>query len=56
MAHPGGRGPAPAGLAMSGVELSHVGKSFGGADVIGDISLTVNSGEMVVFVGPSGCG
>ena len=41
---------------MSGVELSHVGKSFGGADVIGDISLTVNSGEMVVFVGPSGCG
>ena len=41
---------------MSGVELSHAGKSYGGADVIDDVSLTVNSGEMVVFVGPSGCG
>ena len=41
---------------MSEVELIRVGKAFGGTEVIGDISLKVNSGELVVFVGPSGCG
>ena len=41
---------------MSEVELIRVGKAFGGIEVIGDISLKVNSGELVVFVGPSGCG
>ncbi len=41
---------------MSDVELIRVGKAFGGTEVIGDVSLKVNSGELVVFVGPSGCG
>ncbi|MGN6773304.1 MAG: ABC transporter ATP-binding protein [Rhizobiaceae bacterium] len=41
---------------MSGVELKEVSKSFGNAEVIHNISLSVAAGEFVVFVGPSGCG
>ncbi len=41
---------------MTALALHNVGKSFGKAEVLHDISLEVEDGEFVVFVGPSGCG
>jgi lactose/L-arabinose transport system ATP-binding protein len=41
---------------MSGVELKEVRKSFGNAEIIHNVGLSVAAGEFVVFVGPSGCG
>jgi len=41
---------------MATLSLHSIGKSFGKAEVIKDISLAVEDGEFVVFVGPSGCG
>ena len=41
---------------MTQVELNSVHKSFGSAHVIKDVSLSIEEGEFVVFVGPSGCG
>jgi multiple sugar transport system ATP-binding protein len=41
---------------MSGVQLSHIHKSYGSVEVIPDLSLDIAEGEFVVLVGPSGCG
>ena len=41
---------------MAEIRLDNVSKSFGAVSVIRDISLTVNSGELMVFLGPSGSG
>ena len=41
---------------MSGVTLSKAVKTYGDAQVIHEIDLTVEDGEFCVFVGPSGCG
>ena len=41
---------------MSRVRLRGIGKSFGRALVLRDISLTIAPGEFCVFIGPSGCG
>lgn len=41
---------------MAEIRLENVSKSFGAVSVIRDISLTVNSGELMVFLGPSGSG
>ena len=41
---------------MAAIELKNVSKSFGRVVVIDDLSLVVNSGELVVFLGPSGSG
>ncbi|MEF2072664.1 ABC transporter ATP-binding protein [Consotaella aegiceratis] len=41
---------------MSQVELERVRKQFGGVEVIHGVDLTVQEGELCVFVGPSGCG
>src|SRR6218665_2948081 len=41
---------------MGSITLSHVNKTFGGHQVIPDVSLEIEDGEFVVFVGPSGCG
>ncbi|MGE5560242.1 MAG: amino acid ABC transporter ATP-binding protein [Chloroflexota bacterium] len=38
------------------VRASHIRKSFGSLEVLKDISLEVNRGEVVVIIGPSGSG
>ncbi len=41
---------------MATIELIGVRKSFGGVDIIRDVTLTLQDRELTVFVGPSGCG
>lgn len=41
---------------MGQIKLKSVHKSFGAAQIIPNIDLTIEDGEFVVFVGPSGCG
>ncbi len=41
---------------MSAIELDRVSKRFGAVEVIRDLSLQINSGEFVAFLGASGCG
>lgn len=41
---------------MTDLALKNVVKKFGELSVIQDVSLDIDSGELVVFVGPSGCG
>ena len=41
---------------MARLELSNISKSYGGSQVLHDISLQIADGELVVLVGPSGCG
>lgn len=41
---------------MNLLEMNHVKKSFGGLEVIQDISLHVEEGEIVSVIGPSGSG
>ncbi|WP_316862227.1 ABC transporter ATP-binding protein [uncultured Cohaesibacter sp.] len=41
---------------MHAVELKNIQKSFGSADVIKGVNLSIQPGEFCVFVGPSGCG
>ena len=36
------------------VRLSHIKKSFGDAEVLKDISLRIEDGEIVSILGPSG--
>ena len=44
------------GRTMAGIALSGVSKRFGAVEVIRDVSLDIESGELVVFLGPSGSG
>ncbi|GHA22502.1 glutamine ABC transporter ATP-binding protein [Oceanisphaera arctica] len=41
---------------MSMVEFKNVSKSFGSIQVLHDIDLNINAGEVVVIIGPSGSG
>jgi len=41
---------------MADIELKDIRKNFGATEVIKGVSLTIKSGEFMVFVGPSGCG
>ena len=55
----GGRplpGAPPGADPMATLDLDHVSKSFGAAEVLRDIHLSIRDREFVVFVGPSGCG
>ena len=38
------------------LQISHLGKSFGGLRALQDISVVVERGEFIAVVGPSGCG
>jgi sulfate transport system ATP-binding protein len=38
------------------IEIRHVGKNFGDFKALRDVSLTIESGELVALLGPSGCG
>ena len=38
------------------LEVSHLGRSFGGRQVVDDVSLTVAAGQVTCLLGPSGCG
>ena len=41
---------------MSLLEMKHIKKSFNGVEVLKDISLTVDKGEVLGIIGPSGSG
>jgi sulfate transport system ATP-binding protein len=38
------------------IEIEHINKQFGNFTALGDVSLTIPSGELVALLGPSGCG
>ncbi len=41
---------------MATLSLQSIAKSFGTAEVLKGIDLSIHDREFVVFVGPSGCG
>ncbi|KQM71319.1 ABC transporter ATP-binding protein [Xylophilus sp. Leaf220] len=41
---------------MAYLQLQHITKSFGDAQIIRGVDLEIQKGEFIVFVGPSGCG
>ncbi len=41
---------------MSDIVMENVRKRFGSTEVIKGVSMSIKSGEFIVFVGPSGCG
>jgi multiple sugar transport system ATP-binding protein len=41
---------------MTRLELDGLRRSFGGTTAVDDVTLSVDSGELLVVVGPSGCG
>lgn len=41
---------------MSFIEMNHIGKSFSNLEVLKDVSLHMESGEVVSIIGPSGSG
>jgi ABC-type Fe3+/spermidine/putrescine transport system ATPase subunit len=41
---------------MASLEVQHLRKSFGGRDILRDVSFQVASGDILSVIGPSGCG
>jgi multiple sugar transport system ATP-binding protein len=41
---------------LSSIEIDRVSKRFGPVEVISELSLRIESGEFVAFLGASGCG
>ncbi|MBL0226859.1 MAG: sulfate ABC transporter ATP-binding protein [Geobacteraceae bacterium] len=39
-----------------GIEIENIHKQFGAFSALGDVSLSIPSGELVALLGPSGCG
>jgi ABC-type enterochelin transport system ATPase subunit len=48
--------PVDPGLEMATLTLDNVKKSYGDREVVHGVSCAVADGELVVVVGPSGCG
>ncbi len=42
--------------AFTTLELTDVGRSFGGHAALADLNLTIRAGEFIALLGPSGCG
>ena len=40
---------------MSRVELTNVSKNYGPLRVLNDVSLTIETGEVIAIIGRSGC-
>jgi len=38
------------------IEIEHINKQFGDFTALGDVSVSIPSGELVALLGPSGCG
>ncbi|WP_313084248.1 LPS export ABC transporter ATP-binding protein [Pulveribacter sp.] len=53
---PGTTGAAPAETAPSRLQARHLQKSYGGRQVVKDVSLSVQKGEVVGLLGPNGAG
>jgi lipopolysaccharide export system ATP-binding protein len=49
-------GPAPVAVSSSRLEAKHLKKSYGGRQVVKDVSLAVSKGEVVGLLGPNGAG
>src|SRR5579864_4743330 len=43
-------------MARPVLELRHLGKRYGNAAAVTDVSFAVQSGQIVALLGPSGCG
>jgi multiple sugar transport system ATP-binding protein len=43
-------------MALAGLDLAHISKTYGAFEAVKDVSLSIEEGEFAVFVGPSGCG
>lgn len=41
---------------MQAIEIEHLRKSFGEREVLHDVSLTINKGDLFAFLGPNGAG
>ena len=41
---------------MALLEIKNIKKSFDGNLILNDVSLNVEKGEVIVILGPSGCG
>ena len=41
---------------MSFIEMNHIGKYFGNLEVLKDVTLHMDAGEVVSIIGPSGSG
>ena len=41
---------------MSSIEIDRVSKRFGPVEIISELSLRIESGEFIAFLGASGCG
>ncbi|HLN92111.1 MAG TPA: ATP-binding cassette domain-containing protein, partial [Patescibacteria group bacterium] len=43
-------------MTVSHLSLENLRKAFGAKDVLNDVSLNVETGELLAILGPSGCG